>query len=169
MKGTRNTDPFSYGISGLYEGNMLEGFFENNIREKNLKGRIYQTINDDKIKKVIVYIRKRGIVPLREITKKFDMEALQIKYLLTYRCPVYETDDGLYLGMLQKNGEPYPEREIDVKHSYEVHYEGEIKKFVFLKDAAKYIGVSHNTAATMMKNGYSKDPLLAGMKVVKIG
>lgn len=99
---SRQLDPFIAGradIDGRYSRQWLEKIFVEveDVRENNR-----QASPDvmQKIKLVLEYLRENGETKTKHLAKISGLSTARIKLLLTYDYPVYESDDGYTLGIL---------------------------------------------------------------------
>src|SRR6056297_1928764 len=154
VRGTTNTDPFAYGITNLYDGMETENFFVNYFRGPDR--RVRQTGQSTPIiNEVLEYIKTYGVVKSKNLSKRFGMKLDTIKFLITYRDNIYESDDGRWIGVLDDKGDPYPAKpepkveRIDTmcKIFVQVIVDGEEKIFNRIKEAADYLGVSNKVVS----------------------
>ena len=174
---TRNTDPFTHGTGHMYDGMRYEDAIRNMVAPKNLKGRmVHGTENNAILEKVAQYIKEYGLVKVKNICTISGLEPAHLKYLLTYRYPVYEPDNGGLIGMLDENGDPYPIKpEPEILPKYNVSKKlnnrivaeknGEKLYFTSQRQASRYFEVDTSTIKRVLDGGKTRAKNMQGVKI----
>lgn len=113
--GTRNSDPFSYGLGAFYNDDV-DPTETRRLRDKGRK-RVSSNpkvnINLDKVYRLAEYMYKKGDIDMRTAYQLIKLPSSVIKMLMTYdsylfygiRWVVYESDNGRRIGLVNKFGQ----------------------------------------------------------------
>jgi len=166
MDYTRDYDPFAYGIAAIVT-NEAEKKEAKRIRDKSYRPKKYNAytrqvaLQKERAYKVAKYLYQNGETNKKRIAAGIGVSSVRKTIeVMTYmdflfdgqRWAVYETDDNLRIGLVNKHGQtptiktPEPVKDYKVV----VWVNGVPKGFMTVKAAADYIGCDRKTASNML-------------------